>query len=218
MRVKRLRTGLFALTCAMVLTISSSALYTTVDNNGINILVNDSIQENQEISRGFDEVEEYIRSHPIENVVQPRHSSPPSDGRRSDFEYDPFIMYPADPYSYGRHLLGDKVWTTGNKLYLTTYGYATEYSDDGVDGCAVPYYWSDVARGDIVRVRALTYKNGQYIEGAAIEPTRTDFGPNQKTAGDHIVDLGSDWLDELSNGNQHSYCRTYIYIRGGDHY
>lgn len=46
-----------ALTCALAFTISCSAVYTTVDENGTSILVNDSIVENQKISQGFDEVE-----------------------------------------------------------------------------------------------------------------------------------------------------------------
>jgi len=215
--MKPFRIAAIALLGSAIIATSAGATYTTTDEYGTVIVVNDSISENQEIARGFDEVETYIRNHPIEND-ETRHSTPATDGRRDDFESDPILMYSNDPYSYGRHLLGDHVWTTGNKLYLTTYGYATEFSDDGPSGCAVPYYWTDVQFGDIIRVRDLTYKDGKYIEGPVIEPTRTDFGPNQKVAGDHIVDLGSDWLDEMSNGSQHSYCRTYIYIRGGAHY
>lgn len=66
-------------------------------------------------------------------------------GVRVDYESNPILMYPADPYSWGRHLLGDKTWQNGN-LYLTTYGYTTEYSGGGTNACAVPYYWSDVKK------------------------------------------------------------------------
>ncbi|ADG81434.1 hypothetical protein [Thermincola potens] len=131
-------------------------------------------------------------------------------GVRVDYESNPILMYPADPYSWGRHLLGDKTWQNGN-LYLTTYGYTTEYSGGGTNACAVPYYWSDVKKGDPVRVRNL--ENQTYV----ITGYRSDFGPNQKKAGDHICDLGSGLNNQL-HGNGHTYSRTWIWIRGGDHY
>ncbi|WP_027416232.1 hypothetical protein [Aneurinibacillus terranovensis] len=131
-------------------------------------------------------------------------------GVRVDTEYNPILMYASDPNSWGRHLLGDKD-TSGGTLYLTTYGYVSTFTDNGSTGCAVPYYWSDVKKGDPVRIRNL--ENQTY----AISAGRTDFGPNQKYYGDRIVDLGSYWNTQL-HGNGMNYVRTYIQILGGNHY
>lgn len=144
--------------------------------------------------------------------------------QRVDVENSPFLMYPDDPYSWGRHLLGTKTWyspslkkisssainASDKVLMLTTYGYATVFTDMGSQGCAVPYYWSDVMRGDTLNVTNLG-------GGQAIQPARNDFGPNQKVAGSHIVDLGSYWNNAI-NGNGLTYVKTDCVIRGGLHY
>ncbi|MDI6604469.1 MAG: hypothetical protein QME35_04945 [Thermoanaerobacteraceae bacterium] len=130
------------------------------------------------------------------------------NGVRVDYEYNPILMYPSDPYSWGRHLLGDKYYDNGN-LFLVTYGYATTYTTG--EDVAVPYYWSDVRYGDPVRIRNL--ENTAYV----VTGYRSDFGPNQRVCGDHIVDLGYG-INSRLHGNGHLYCRTCIWIRGGEHY
>lgn len=131
-------------------------------------------------------------------------------GVRVDKESNPILMYSNDPHSWGRHLLGDKS-TSGGKLYLTTYGYTSTFTDKGDYGCAVPYYWTDVNKGDAVLARNL--ENQTYSISAA----RNDFGPNQKNYPDRILDLGKEWNNQL-HGNGLTYSRTYVWIRGGDHY
>lgn len=129
-----------------------------------------------------------------------------------DYEYNPILMYPSDPYSWGRHLWWTKYYDdeTGD-LVIAPKGYATYYTTGGNYACAVPYYWEDVNRGDYVIVDNL--EDSAY----SIRVSRTDFGPNQKIAGDHIVDLGPTNNTNL-HGNGHNYCDTYVLIRQGNHY
>lgn len=74
-----------------------------------------------------------------------------------------------------------------------------------------PYYWSDVNKGGYLVVDNL--ENSSY----SIHVARTDFGPNQKVAGDHIVDLGPTNNSNL-HGNEHTYSDSYVLIRDGLHY
>jgi hypothetical protein len=132
-------------------------------------------------------------------------------GASVDYEYNPVLMYPADPYSWGRHLLGAKYRDESDKLIIAPKGYTTYYTTGGATACALPYYWSDVFRGDYVVVDNL--ENASY----SIRVPRTDFGPNQKVAGDHIVDLGPTNNADL-HGNGRTYSDCYVLIRGGLHY